>query len=81
MAALKPGCASFRHQAPGAHRYAAGVGDPSMAGTDQGPAGRGGSGWRSGQSIRRAAGGLMTEQSANDMVRDHRNMPSLLVSA
>src|SRR5450755_1514730 len=33
-----------------------------------------------GQSARRFCGGLMTAQLANDMVRDHKNSPSLLVS-
>src|SRR5215831_11965777 len=33
----------------------------------------------SGQSARRSAGGLMTAQFANDMVRDQRNKPLLLV--
>src|SRR5215471_5860801 len=36
-------------------------------------------GWASGQSARRSAGGLITAQLANDMVRDHRNSPLLLL--
>jgi len=36
-------------------------------------------GWCSGHSGTRSAGGLMTAQMANDIVRDHRNSPVLLV--
>ena len=47
---------------------------------DQAGAGEvGWSGWFCGQSGTRSAGGLMIEQLANNMVRDHRNNPVLLV--
>ena len=78
--ALTPGWASVRYQAPGSHRYSAGLRSFSSAGTDQAGAGEvGWPGWFSGQSGTRLAGGLMTAQLANDMVRDHRNRPVLLV--
>jgi hypothetical protein len=52
----------------------------TTASTDQGGVGPvGWSGWFSGHSGTRFAGGLMIEQFANDIVRDHRNRPLLLV--
>ena len=53
---------------------------PRRAGIDQAGADAAGwSGWFSGQSGASLAGGLMTEQLANNMVRDHRNSPLLSV--
>src|SRR6266478_62665 len=78
--ALMPGWASDRHHAPGSHRYAAGLRPSSSADTDQAGAGEvGWPGWFCGQSGARSAGGLMMAQLANDMVRDQRNIPVLLV--
>ena len=77
---LTPGWASCRYHAPGAQRYSAGVRSFIRALMDHAGAGpTGWSGWFSGQSGTRSAGGLITAQLANDMVRDHRNSPVLLV--
>ena len=52
----------------------------SSADTDHGGVGEvGWSGWFCGQSGTRSAGGLIIAQLANNIVRDHRNSPLLLV--
>src|SRR5579859_2142163 len=77
---LMPGCASVCHHTPGAHRYCDGVRSVTSAEIDQaGACPVGASGWFSRHNGTRSAGGLMIEQSANDMVRDHRKIPVLLV--
>jgi hypothetical protein len=75
-----PGWASCWYHAPAAHRYSAGVRSFISALIDQAGAGPiGWSGWFSGHSATRSAGGLITAQLAKDMVRDHRNIPVLFV--
>src|SRR5690242_18522833 len=83
LAGLMPGCASVRHQTSGAHRYSAGSGSLSRCEMDQLGAGPGGGATersRLGHSGTRSRGGLITAQLAKLVVRDHRKMPSLLVS-
>src|SRR5579862_2413205 len=77
---LIPGWAATEYQACGSHRYCSGVRSFSSAPIDQAGAGPAvWSGWFCGHSGSRSAGGLMTAQLANDIVRDHRNRPVLLV--
>src|SRR5579863_8319300 len=77
---LIPGWAATEYQACGSHRYCSGIRSFSSAPTDQAGADLVElSGWFCGHSGIRSAGGLMTEQLANDIVRDHRNSPVLLV--
>src|ERR1700731_4547596 len=78
--ALMPGWASVWYHEPACHRKSAGVRSCSRADSGQGGAGEVGlSGCAAGQSACSSAGGLMIAQLANDMVRDHRNSPLLLV--
>src|SRR5580658_10538790 len=78
--ALIPGWAATEYHACGSHRYCSGVRSFSSAPMDQAGAGPvGWSGWFCGHRGSRSAGGLITAQLANDIVRDHRNSPVLLV--
>src|SRR5437764_3338476 len=73
VSGTNPECSCRHCQVRWFHRYRLGSSRLAGSGWARWP------GWALGHSAWRSAGGRITAQFANDMVRDHRNMPLLLV--